>query len=694
MSEFFLELFSEEIPAALQKNLREKIFEDFELLFKDRSIKSKKNFSLSSPNRLVIVFEGLDKEIKIKSKEIKGPKTSAPDEALEGFLRSNKINKKYLFKKKTEKDQFYFYKTKSSILKTHDLLTYSIPKILSKYNWKKSMKWGNFELNWGRPLKSILSIFDKKIVNFQFYHLASSNLTFIDKDFEEKKKSFENFKTYNKFFEKYGVIVDHDKRLKMINKSFTKILRKRKLKINENPKLIDEVVNLIDNPNVLLCKFDKNFLSIPKEILTLTMETHQKYFPTFDEKNEITNEFLVVSNKKDIKGLIKIGNERVVNARLSDAEFFWNKDKAQNLVKKVSDLKTMNYFKRLGTYFDKVQRMRKLGGMISDELLISKEKIELSASICKTDLTSDLVGEFPELQGLMGGHFSEHQGFDKDISLAITEQYLPIGLNSKVPKKPFSIALSITDKIDTLVGFFGINEKPTSSKDPLALRRTALGIIRTIIENRKNLGLNDLLIYSSRLYEDQGHKFENKDLQKELYDFLKDRFRYYLKEKEIRYDIIEASLSIFSLNKLFSIFEKAKCLNEVISTQIGMDINSSYKRASSILENEMKNNEIEIGNATDPGIFKSEFEKNLYKKINKIKKYYSNLNNDENYEQTLSILAETKKEVFEFFDNVKVNEENETLRKNRLELINMLCKTFQNYINFQLLKANNEQANS
>ena len=694
MSEFFLELFSEEIPAALQKNLREKIFEDFKLLFKDRSIKSKKSFSLSSPNRLVIVFEGLDKEIKIKSKEIKGPKTSAPDEALEGFLRSNKINKKDLFKKKTEKDQFYFYKTKSSILKTRDLLTYSIPKILSKYHWKKSMKWGNFELNWGRPLKSILSIFDKKIVNFEFYHLVSSNLTFIDKDFEEKKKSFENFKTYNKFFEKLGVIVDHDKRLKMINKSFTKILSKRKLKINENPKLIDEVVNLIDNPNVLLCKFDKNFLSVPKEILTLTMETHQKYFPTFDEKNEITNEFLVVSNKKDIKGLIKIGNERVVNARLSDAEFFWNKDKAQNLVKKVSDLKTMNYFKGLGTYFDKVQRMRKLGGMISDELLISKEKIELSASICKTDLTSDLVGEFPELQGLMGGHFSEHQGFDKDISLAITEQYLPIGLNSKVPKKPFSIALSITDKIDTLVGFFGINEKPTSSKDPLALRRTALGIIRTIIENRKNLRINDLLIYSSRLYEDQGHKFENKDLQKELYDFLKDRFRYYLKEKEIRYDIIEASLSIFSLNKLFSIFEKAKCLNEVISTQIGMDINSSYKRASSILENEMKNNEIEIGNSTDPGIFKSEFEKNLYKKINKIKKYYSNLNNDENYEQTLSILAETKKEVFEFFDNVKVNEENETLRKNRLELINMLCKTFQNYINFQLLKANNEQANS
>ena len=690
MSEFFLELFSEEIPAGLQKNLREKIFEDFKNLFEEKSIRSKKNFSFSTPNRLVLVFEGLDKQIKIKSKEIRGPKTSAPEQALEGFLRSNKINKKDLFKKKTEKDEFYFYKTVASSLKTHDLLTEFIPKILSNYQWKKSMKWGEFDLNWGRPLKSILSIFDKKIVSFKFHHLTSSNLTFLDKDFEEKKRSFENFKKYEKFFENNAVIINQNKRLKIINKSFSKILEKKGLKINENPKLMDEVVNLVDSPNVLLCKFDKKFLSVPKEILTLTMESHQKYFPTFNDKNEITNEFLIVANKKDKKGLIKIGNERVVDARLSDAEFFWNKDKTQNLVKKVSELKSMNFFKGLGSYFDKVQRMRKIGGMISDELLISKEKVELSASICKTDLTSDLVGEFPELQGLMGGYFSEHQGFDKDISLAISQQYLPIGLNSIVPKKPFSVALSITDKIDTLVGFFGINEKPTSSKDPLALRRIALGIIRTIIENKKNLKINDLMNYSSRLYDDQGYNLDNKDLQKELYNFLKDRFRYYLKEKEIRYDIIEATLSSFSLNELFSSFEKAKCLNKVIKSQIGIDINSSYKRASNILDSEMKNNEIEINDTTDPGIFKTDFEKNLYKKINEIKKYYSSINNDEDYVKSLSILAEIKKEVFEFFDNVKVNEENETLRKNRLELINMLCKTFQNYTNFQMLRAHND----
>ena len=690
MPEFFLELFSEEIPAGLQKNLREKILDDFKNFFDEKLIKYKKSFSLSSPNRLVIVFEGLDKIIQIRSEEIRGPKVEAPEQALEGFIRSNKIEKKNLYKKKLEKGEFYFYKTKPKSLKTHDLLINFIPKILENYQWKKSMKWGEFDLNWGRPLKSILAVFDKRIINFDFHHLISSNSTFLDKDAEEKKKTFDNFKTYENFFEKEGIYIDQNKRLKIINQNFLKILSKKGLRVNDNPKLLDEVVNLVDSPNILLCNFDKKFLSIPKEILILTMETHQKYFPTFNDKNEITNEFLIVANRKDHKGFIKVGNERVVEARLNDAEFFWNKDKAQNLVKKVSDLKSMNFFKGLGNYFDKVQRMRKLGGMISDELLISKEKVELSASICKTDLTSQLVGEFPELQGVMGGYFSTYQGFDKDISLALTEQYLPIGLNSKVSKKPISVALSITDKIDTLVGFFGIDEKPTSSKDPFALRRTALGIIRTVIENKKNFKISDLLTYTSSLYEDQGYNLTNKNFKKELDDFLKDRFKYYLKEKEIRHDIIEAIISSFSLNKLFSSFEKARCLNKIINNQTGIDITASFKRASNILENEMKNNKVEIDNTTDPGIFKSDFEKNLYKKVNEIKKYYSTINNDENYEKSLSILAEARKEVFEFFDNVKVNEENETLRKNRLELINMLCKTFQNFINFQLLKTSNE----
>ena len=547
------------------------------------------------------------------------------------------------------------------------------------------MRWSDFNLSWGRPLKSILAIFDKKKLTFNFHHLTSSNSTFIDKEFEEKKKIFTDFKDYNNFFKKMNITIDHNLRKNFIEKKLDEISNKKNINIENNPKLIDEVVDLTDQPNVILCEFDRKFLNIPKEILIITMQHHQKYFPTFDKKGNITNEFLVVTNKKDINGLIKLGNERVVEARLNDAEFFWKKDKSQNLVKRVSVLKSMNYFKGLGTYFDKVQRMRKLGGMLSDELLISKDKVELSASICKVDLVSELVGEFPELQGVMGGYFAEAQGFEKDVSKAISEQYLPAGLNSKVPKKPYSVALSLADKIDTLVGFFGINQKPTSSKDPFALRRLALGIIKTIVENKKDFKLRDLISYSAGLYFDQGFEFENKSLQKELENFLMDRLKFYMKEEKIRNDIISASTSFLNLDQSVIIFGKAKSLNKLIDKPIGIDVVSSFKRASSILESELKDKKLELSNTTDPGIFKTEFEKNLYKKIVELKKYFQNINKDEDFDLTINNLAESKKVIFDFFDNVIVNEDDITIKKNRLELIQMLCKTFDYYVNFSLI---------
>ena len=690
MSEFFLELFSEEIPSSLQKNLRKNLLDSFNSLFDEKSITFKKSSSYSTPNRMIIVFEGLQAQVVLKSEEIKGPSINAPEVALEGFMKSNNIFEKDLFKKKIEKGEFYFFKTKMKKLNTNNLLEEFVPLTLKKVQWKKSMKWGEFDLNWGRPLKSILAVFGKKKLTFDFHHIVSSNSTFIDKEFEEKKKIFHDFKSYESFFQKEGITVNQDKRKKIILKEFEKILTKKNLRIEDNDKLIEEVVNLTDKPYVLECSFDKKFLSIPKEILILTMQSHQKYFPLFTKKNEITNEFLVVANNKDQKGLIKSGNERVIEARLSDAEFFWNKDKSQNLVKKVSELKSMNFFKGLGSYFDKVQRMKKLGGLISDELLISKEKVELSASICKTDLISQSVREFPELQGIMGGYLSYAQGFDKEIAEAIKEQYLPIGLNSAIPKKPFNITLSITDKIDSLVGFFGINEKPSSSKDPYALRRTALGIIRIIIENKKDLKINDLISYSSKLYFDQELSFQNKTLLNDITIFLKDRFKYYLREKNIRHDIIEASINNFDLNKISILFEKSKSLNKFINNQIGNDIVTSYKRASNILQSEKNNVHNEFLNTTDPSIFKNEFEKNLYKKVNELKKYFSGISKDENFDETLMLLSGAKKEIFEFFDNVKVNDESDFIKKNRLELINILCKTFDNFINFHLIKDINE----
>ena len=329
--------------------------------------------------------------------------------------------------------------------------------------------------------------------------------------------------------------------------------------------------------------------------------------------------------------------------------------------------------------------MRKLGGMISDELLISKEKVELSASICKVDLLSELVGEFPELQGVMGGYFAIAQGFDKDLALAISEQYLPTGSGSRVPKKPFSIALSLADKIDTLVGFFGLNQKPTSSKDPYALRRLALGVIRIIVENKKDFKIKDLINYSLSLYLDQGFEIDNQSLQNELSDFLMDRLKYHMKEENIRNDIIQASTSSFNLDQSVIIFNKAKHLNKIINKPNGLDIIASYKRASNILDGELKKDKIELSNTTDPGIFKTELEKNLFKKISELRKYFSGINKDENYVQTLDNLASVKREVFDFFDNVIVNEDDPVIKKNRLELIQMMCKTFNNYVNFSLI---------
>ena len=682
MSEFFIELFSEEIPAGLQRNSRNVLLENFQNLFEEKKILFKKSSSFSTPNRLIILFEGLSKEITQKAEEIKGPNVNAPDKAVEGFLRSNQIDKKDLFIKKIEKGEFYFFKKPINKTNTIDLLKEYTPLILDKLQWKKSMIWGNYNLSWARPLKSILAVFGNKSLDFKFHHLISSNTTFTDKEFEDKKKIFKTFKSYKDFFNQSGIIIDHVLRKDFITKKIEKISSKNNFIVEPNNKLLDEVTDIVEQPNIIVCKFDQKFLNIPKEILIITMQYHQKYFPTFDKKGKITNEFLVVANNHDEKGYIKLGNERVVEARLSDAQFFWEKNKSQNLVKQVSKLKSMNYFKGLGSYFDKIQRMRKLGGMISDELLISKDQVELSASICKVDLISDIVGEFPELQGIMGGHFAVVQGFDKEIALAVSEHYQPAGLDSKTPKKPFSIALALTDKIDTLVGFFGIDQKPTSSKDPYALRRSALGVIKLLIDNNKEFKIKDLISYSTSLHRDQGFELSNDLSQKELAEFLMDRLKYYMKEKKIRADITDASINSYGIDHMNKIFKKALTLNNLINEEIGEDVMASYKRASSILESELKNSDLELSNTTDPGIFKNDYEKNLLKKINELRKYFTNINKDENYVESLTNLAGAKKVIFDFFDNVKVNDEDKSIKKNRLELLQMLCRTFDNYINF------------
>ena len=682
MAELFIELFSEDIPPKLQIDARHKIKQTIEERLKKKEIKFNSSKSFSTPQRLVFFIDGIPEKVEQKKKIIKGPNIDAPQAALDGFIKSNNLSKLDIYKKKLENKEFYFAEIKPKVIDILRELQSIIPAVLQSYSWKKSMKWSVYDLSWARPLKSIIALFNNKVINFNFFHLQSSNLTSIDGTSDDKIKKINSFKSYLSILKSQNIILDQEKRKNIIVKKMNNICNARNLKNHFNEKLMEEVVNLVEKPNVMLGKFDEIYLKVPQEILIVTMQQHQKYFPLFDSNNKLTNLFLLVSNLVDKKGYIKTGNQRVIEARLADAKFFWDKNKAQNLVKQVGKLKNLSFFNRLGTFYDRTQRLRKLSTLISDQLNLSKEKIEIAASICKADLVSDLVGEYPELQGIMGKYFAMEQGFEKDISLAISDHYLPISVNSEVPKKPIGSAVALIDKIDMLVGFFGINEKPTSSKDPFALRRTGIGLLRIITENKLSIQLKDLTNYSIVAYEEQNVKFSNNSVTKDVLTFLRERFKNLLKDKKIRNDIIEAVYSSYIGSDFLSLYKKCLLINKNISKDICKNIIGTYKRASNIIYQELKNEKENILGQPELFLFKKDEEKHLYNKINEIRQYFSNTKKQESYDETLKILAEAKSTTDNFFDNVIVNDKNLDLKKNRLELLQMFCKTYNNFIDF------------
>ena len=682
MAELFIELFSEEIPSRLQIDARQKIKQALEEKLKIKEIKFNSSKSFSTPKRLVFVIDGIPEKIEQKNKILKGPKVGVPQVALDGFIKSNNLNVSDIYQKNIEKGEFYFANIKSKTIDVLEELKFIVPDIIQGYSWKKSMKWSTYDLNWGRPLKSIIALFNNKVIDFNFFHLKSSNLIFMDEMNTEKQKKVNNFKNYLTILKLQNIILDQEKREEIILRKFKNICNSRELKNNFDEKLIEEVVNLVEKPNVILGKFDQIYLKVPHEILILTMQQHQKYFPLFDSNDKLTNMFLFVSNLPDKKNYIKIGNQRVIAARLSDAKFFWEKNKKQNLVKQVGKLKNLSFFKQLGTFYDRTQRLRKLAPLISDQLNLNKEKVEISSSICKADLVSDLVGEYPELQGVMGKYFAIEQGFEEDISMAISDHYLPVGINSEVPKKPISIAVAIIDRVDTLVGFFGINEKPTSSKDPFALRRTSIGLLRIITENKLTIQLKDLINYSIVIYGEQNVKFLNNFVSKDILTFLRERFKNLLKDKKIRNDIIEAVDASYTGDDFLALYKKCLIINKNISKDVCKNIIGAYKRASNIIDQEIKTKKDEIMGQPESFLFKKDEERNLFNKINEIRQYFSSTKKQESYDETLKILADAKITTDNFFDNVIVNDENFQIKKNRLELLKMFCKTYNNFMDF------------
>ena len=639
MAELFIELLSEEIPAKLQIDARQKIKQIIEERLKKEEINFKISKSFSTPKRLVFFIDGIPEKIEQKKKVIKGPKVDAPELALDGFIKSNNLNKSDIYKKKIEKGEFYFAETKPKVINILAELQIIIPDCLQNYSWKKSMKWSSYDLSWGRPLKSIIALFNNKLVNFNFFHLKSRDLTIIDGPNEDKFKKINSFKSYLEVLKSQNIILDQQKRKDIVIRKMNSICNIKKLKKNFNEKLIEEVVNLVENPNIIVGKFDEIYLKVPQEILIVTMQQHQKYFPLFDNNDKLTNIFLFVSNLPDKKGYIKTGNQRVIEARLSDAKFFWDKNKTQNLVKQVGKLKNLSFFNQLGTFYDRTQRLRKLASLISDQLNLNKEKLEIASSICKADLVSDLVGEYPELQGTMGKYFALEQGFEEDVSLAISDHYLPIGFNSEVPKKPIGSAVALIDKIDMLVGFFGIGEKPTSSKDPFALRRSAIGLLRIITENKLKIQIKDLINRSIFIYKEQDVKFSNTLIVKDILFFLMERFKNLLRDKKIRNDIIEAAGASNNSDDFLALYKKCLIINKNISREVCKNIIGAYKRVSNIIEQEVKNNKGDLLGQPEVFLFKKDEEKNLYNKINEIREYFLTTKKRESYDETLKILA-------------------------------------------------------
>ncbi len=682
MAELLLELYSEEIPPQLQIAARSQIKSFFENFFKEEKVKYKELSVYSSPTRLTLFIKAIAEKTQTEAKEIKGPKVGSSDQVIQGFLRAKNISVNDLIEKDTDKGKFYFIKTQPKTILIEDLLIKIIPKAIGSINWKKSMKWSDHNLMWGRPLRSIFASFNNKKLPFDYEHLHATDEIIIEQDLVTKTKKVKDFKDYLNFLKSNKIIIDHKEREEIILKKISSFSQLKQYKEILNPKLLEEVVNIVEDPNLLHVSFSRDYLEIPQEIIISTLEKHQRYFPIFDNRDRLTNYFFVVANKRDKKKLITQGNKRVIEARLADAKFFWDKDRSKNLIKQIANLKTITFYEKLGSIYDKTQRLRKLAGLLSDDLNINKEKVQVAASISKSDLCSDLVGEFPELQGVMGKYFALAQGFEVDVANSVSEHYLPSGLTSVLPKKPFSYSISIVDKIDSLVGFFVIDEKPTSSKDPFALRRAAIGLLRIIIENKLSFKLRDLISYSIRLYQEQGVEIKNKKSEQQVLEFIKERMRNVLKLKNIKPDIIEASISSHAGDNFLALYTKTILMNKYKNKGIGLNAISSYKRASNILDKAGKG----ITGRPDAVLFRKDEEKILHEKINEIRKAFTVKDDNKDYENLLIKLSDTKESTDNFFDNVVVNDENQDIKNNRLELLKMFCNTFDNFIDFSKLE--------
>lgn len=672
MPQLLLEIFSEEIPARMQAQAAR----DLERLvvggLTDRGFLNEGARSFATPRRLALVIEGLPAQQADVTEERKGPKVDAPDAAIQGFLRSTGLSKDQLKIQKDPKGDFYLAITERKGRPTPAVLAELIPEVIKSFPWPKSQRWGAGDLTWVRPLHSILATFDGEVVPFEVGTVRSGNRSRGHRFLGNNEFEARRFDDYVEKLKRAHVILAAADRKAQILHDAKQLAHAQNLELIEDDGLADEVAGLVEWPVPLIGQFDKGFLDVPQEILISTMRANQKYFALKDPKTgKLANKFVVIANMitKDGGKNVVAGNERVLRARLSDAKFFWDQDRKTKLEARVPALKDIVFHAKLGTQLERVGRIEALAGEIAKLIGADEAKAKRAAHLCKADLVSGTVGEFPEVQGVMGRYFALNDKEDAAVADAVRDHYKPQGQGDEVPGAPVSTAVALADKLDTLTGFFAIDEKPTGSKDPFALRRAALGVIRIILDGGLRLRLTDTAKRAGKAFPGNGAWSPS------LVEFFADRLKVALRDKGVRHDLIDAVFALGGQDDLTLIVRRVEALQNFLKTDDGKNLLAGYKRAVNILkieEGKEKKKDAKFqgfAGKPDVSLLEASQEVELFKTLAIANDLISSEVAQERFEEAMRAMSRLRAPVDAFFDKVTVNADNPKLRENRLKLL-------------------------
>ena len=692
MAEFLLELLSEETPEISQVFGTEILMQFLLKGITEKSVHTRQTpiKQYSTPRRLIVSFNVADKSDD-KTEKRKGPRIDAPQKALDGFLRSCEKKKEELLIEEDEKGKFYVDEIIVKGQPAEEIMAEILQDLISTFPWPKSMLWGEGDLRWVRPLHSILAILDGKKIDFEVGGVKSGNTTLglFNDTTPIKVNSFDD---YCAKLDKAGVMYDHWKRREKIGEDARILCKKQHpelvLKLVEDQLLIEEISGLVESPFCLMGAIDNEFLDLPTEVLQTSMRTHQKFLSVKNFRKKITH-FITVANKhnpsKSAQKTILAGNQKVLSARLADAKFFWENDKriADDGMKTwEAQLQKITFHNKLGTQADRVNRIAEFAKAHADFFGVNAERAETTAKIMKLDLCSDMVKEFPELQGIMGEYYAKQAGYNAEITLACKEHYAPLGLRDTTPEMPMSIALAIADKLDTLAGFWAVGIIPTSSKDPFALRRAALGVIRIILHNNLRLSLTDLLDTAFKPF-----KSEDPEAQEKLMDFFHERLKIYMSQNpnNISGDTVDACRFGQGETDFTLLHKRAKALKHFRKTDDCKNLLQGFKRAHNILHAEQKKDGVFYEMPPEPQYFQDPTETELHTALNAAEHALPPLMEKEQFAQMLQTLANLRAPIDAFFTQVQVNSDQQAVRRNRLCLLHKLCSVMKTFADFSRL---------